>query len=262
MELEECFELFDLDRSCTPEQVRQAHRDLAHVWHPDRFGDNPRLRRKAEDKLKEINAAYDRIMRAIASYPPPAASRSESTAHRDVPIDFGRLGLSASDAGPSAPEEDKPHKFEDVLRAKQYRPRRSVGVSVGKYLMIGFIGALVAATVIILNFLSKFDPESSNTTMPPASSELRKTMRNFEKTPADSQQSATTHSSRAPSGPAKLPAIEPVPQKPAQYYEIRLKSGTVILTDDWWEDEDMIMYRINHGTMGIERRNVESIVRR
>jgi hypothetical protein len=261
MELEECFELFDLDRGCTPEQVRQAHRDLVHVWHPDRFGENLRLRRKAEDKLKEINAAYDQIMSAVTSYPPPAASRSENNAHRDAPIDSARLGLSASGAGPSPPEEHKPPKFEHVLRAKQYSPRRSVGVSVGKYLMIGFIGALVAATVIILNFLSKFDPQSSNTTMP-ASSELRKIMRNFEKTPADSQRSATTRSSRAPSGPAKLPAIEPVPQKTAQYYEIRLKSGTVILTDDWWEDEDMVMYRINHGTMGIERRNVESIVRR
>ena len=261
MELEQCFVLFDLDRSCTPEQVRQAHRDLVHIWHPDRFGDNLRLRRKAEDKLKEINAAYDQIMKAITSHPLPAPCRSESAAHRDTPIDFDHPRLSASHAAPPAPEEDPPHTFEEVLRPKQYRPRRSVGVSVGKYLMIVFIGALVAVTVIILNFLSKFDPASTDTTFP-ASSELRKIIRHIQKTPPGSQHSVATGSSRAPSGSAAPRYNQPVPQRPAPYYEIRLKSGTVILTNDWWEDQDMIMYRINHGTMGIERSNVESIVRR
>jgi curved DNA-binding protein CbpA len=34
---------------------------LANVWHPDRFVGNPRLQKKAEEKLKEINAAYEYI---------------------------------------------------------------------------------------------------------------------------------------------------------------------------------------------------------
>jgi len=36
-------------------------RDLVIVWHPDRFEGNPRLRKKAEEKVKEINAAYEYI---------------------------------------------------------------------------------------------------------------------------------------------------------------------------------------------------------
>ena len=260
MELEQCFELFDLDRSCTPEQVRQAHRDLVHVWHPDRFGDNLRLRRKAEDKLKEINAAYDQIMRTITSHPPAVVRQRESAAHRNTPTHSSRFEPLASDASASRPEEKPPPKFEEVLRPKQYRPRRSIGVSVGKYLMIGFISVLVAVTLIILNFLSKFDPKSTDTTMP-ASSELRKIIRNFEETLPGSQNSGTANPSRAPSGSAELPISDQVPQEPRQYYEIHLKSGAVILTDDWWERGDMIIYRIKHGTMGIERRNVESIVR-
>ncbi len=31
---------------------------MVKVWHPDRFGSDARLRRKAEDKLKQINDAY------------------------------------------------------------------------------------------------------------------------------------------------------------------------------------------------------------
>lgn len=41
--------------------MKAAHRDLAKVWHPDRFVHDPQLRQKAEQKLKEINEAYDQL---------------------------------------------------------------------------------------------------------------------------------------------------------------------------------------------------------
>lgn len=47
-----------LGPGATLADVQQAHRDLVNVWHPDRFAHVPRLRAKAEEKLKEINAAY------------------------------------------------------------------------------------------------------------------------------------------------------------------------------------------------------------
>ena len=46
----------------TPEEVKQAYRDLAKVWHPDRFdGGDTRLKQKAEEQIKAINDAYARI---------------------------------------------------------------------------------------------------------------------------------------------------------------------------------------------------------
>ncbi len=260
MELEHCFELFDLDRNCSPEQAKQAYRDLVHVWHPDRFGDNLRLRQKAETKLKEINSAYDQIMKAIGSYPPVVTRQTDTAVRHNAPIDFCGSGRPASGAKPSATEEKPPPKFEEAVRPTHYRPRRSVGVSLGTYIMIGFVALMVAMTAIILNLLSKFDPLSTNGSMP-ASSELRKIIRDFEKPLPDSQSSARAGSFGLSSGDAESSAIDETPREPKQYYEIHLKSGMVILTDQWWEDEDMIMYRINHGTMGIERRNVERIIR-
>jgi DnaJ-domain-containing protein 1 len=56
-----CIEILELEPGASEEEVNQAYRDLANVWHPDRFANNPRLQKKAEEKLKEINAAYEYI---------------------------------------------------------------------------------------------------------------------------------------------------------------------------------------------------------
>ncbi|MGA2318756.1 MAG: J domain-containing protein [Thermodesulfobacteriota bacterium] len=56
-----CIEILGLKPGASQEEVNQAYRDLANVWHPDRFAGNPRLQKKAEEKIKEINAAYENI---------------------------------------------------------------------------------------------------------------------------------------------------------------------------------------------------------
>jgi DnaJ-class molecular chaperone len=56
-----CIEILGLKPSASQEEVNQAYRDLVNVWHPDRFVGNPRLQKKAEEKVKEINAAYEYI---------------------------------------------------------------------------------------------------------------------------------------------------------------------------------------------------------
>jgi hypothetical protein len=68
MRLDDCYRLLDLDRRASAEEIKRAHRDLTKVWHPDRFGHDAALRRKAEEKLKAINEAYETI---LASHPEP-----------------------------------------------------------------------------------------------------------------------------------------------------------------------------------------------
>ncbi|NVM27097.1 MAG: DnaJ domain-containing protein [Desulfobacterales bacterium] len=59
MDIGRCFDILELDRDATIDEAKQAYKDLVNIWHPDRFSDNPRLKQKAEDKLKEINEAYE-----------------------------------------------------------------------------------------------------------------------------------------------------------------------------------------------------------
>lgn len=48
-----------LTPGATLAEIKQARTDLVKVWHPDRFSHDARLKVKAEEKLKEINAAYE-----------------------------------------------------------------------------------------------------------------------------------------------------------------------------------------------------------
>ncbi len=55
------FQTLELDHDASDAEVRQAYKDLVMVWHPDRFCHNPRLRQKAEEKLKLFNQAYEHL---------------------------------------------------------------------------------------------------------------------------------------------------------------------------------------------------------
>jgi hypothetical protein len=52
-------ELLDLPDAFAEAQLKQAYHDLVQVWHPDKHSHNERLRKKADEKMKEINHAYE-----------------------------------------------------------------------------------------------------------------------------------------------------------------------------------------------------------
>ncbi len=64
MRLQDCYTLLEIDPRASAEEIRSAHRDLTKVWHPDRFGNDIALRKKAEEKLKAINEAYETLRAA------------------------------------------------------------------------------------------------------------------------------------------------------------------------------------------------------
>ena len=58
---EAALQTLELDQTASCEEIKQAYKDLVVVWHPDRFPHNPRLRQKAEEKLKRFNQAYEHL---------------------------------------------------------------------------------------------------------------------------------------------------------------------------------------------------------
>ncbi len=61
MNLRKSFQILEIGINATEEEVKEAYKDLVAVWHPDRFSHNPRLRKKAEEKIKEANVAYETV---------------------------------------------------------------------------------------------------------------------------------------------------------------------------------------------------------
>ncbi len=79
-ELRECYRLLETAPNSSPEELKRAYRDLVKVWHPDRFADDPRLQARAQEKLKQINQAYEAVCEPRFVPPPPAAATARPSA--------------------------------------------------------------------------------------------------------------------------------------------------------------------------------------
>jgi len=67
MNVKRYLEILELQPGASLEELNQAYKDLVNIWHPDRFAHNPRLKGKAEKKLKEVNQAYEALRPLLSS---------------------------------------------------------------------------------------------------------------------------------------------------------------------------------------------------
>ncbi|HEX4647155.1 MAG TPA: J domain-containing protein [Verrucomicrobiae bacterium] len=95
-EVQRCCQVLGLEAPASPQQLKNAYRDLVKVWHPDRFSHDERLRLIAQEKLKEINRAYEFLLgHAFAEETPPpgpdeAAGEPPPVPPEDTPVSTGR----------------------------------------------------------------------------------------------------------------------------------------------------------------------------
>ena len=89
-----------VSRTASDEEVKKAYRELARKYHPDNYVNNP-LADLAQEKMKQINEAYDQITKERASggsatqsqYNPWQGSRS----HSSGPYADARSAINAGD---------------------------------------------------------------------------------------------------------------------------------------------------------------------
>ncbi|MDR3209757.1 MAG: DnaJ domain-containing protein [Oscillospiraceae bacterium] len=60
------YAVLGLTQGASEEEVKKAYRELARKYHPDNYHDNP-LEDLAQEKMKEINEAYDAITKGHAA---------------------------------------------------------------------------------------------------------------------------------------------------------------------------------------------------
>ncbi len=89
------YEVLGIGKNATDDEVKNAYRELARKYHPDNYENNP-LADLAEDKMKEINEAYDSIMASRSRRKKQNTDSNYSSANSSFPdvrslIASGRL---------------------------------------------------------------------------------------------------------------------------------------------------------------------------
>ena len=71
------YQVLGVPQNASDEEVKKAYRDLARKYHPDNYVNNP-LADLAQEKMKEINEAYDSITKGRAAGQQGSAAYSGS----------------------------------------------------------------------------------------------------------------------------------------------------------------------------------------
>ena len=61
------YTILGVSSSATDDEIKSAYRALARKYHPDNYGDDNPLKDLANEKMQEINAAYEEIQRMRSS---------------------------------------------------------------------------------------------------------------------------------------------------------------------------------------------------
>ncbi|MGD0022174.1 MAG: DnaJ domain-containing protein [Smithellaceae bacterium] len=100
LSISESLKILGLTKDASLKEIKQAYKDLVNVWHPDRFTNNARLQKKANEKLKEINAAYENL---VSFYENINSSESANYYSQEPP-------RQPPPEPPPSYASDKPHK--------------------------------------------------------------------------------------------------------------------------------------------------------
>lgn len=104
------YQVLELPPGAPLEEIKSAYRDLAKVWHPDRYhNETERLRLKAESKLKEITSAYRLLLESAAG----------ESAPDPIPMDFGAAWGYIDERGETViyPQYEAARPFSEGLAA-------------------------------------------------------------------------------------------------------------------------------------------------
>ena len=118
--MQDPYAILGLPQDASDEQIRDAYRTLAQIYHPDRYqGSPPKVKTEAEKRMQELTAAYSVLTRSrtgrLAAHPPapspPAQPRQQAARATRAPwkVSFSqsRRSLYSSWSGTSGEIESR-----------------------------------------------------------------------------------------------------------------------------------------------------------
>ena len=104
------YRILGLEVGASLEEINQAYRDLAFIWHPDRIpSGNERLLEKAIARLKDINHARDQLRQApIHSATAPSEPKTEPKTKPKTEQQSDKTNTSSHSSRSNPPNPPKP----------------------------------------------------------------------------------------------------------------------------------------------------------
>ncbi|MBI4661709.1 MAG: SEL1-like repeat protein [Verrucomicrobia bacterium] len=84
-DLLKCYHALGVQPGLSPKALKKAYRELVKKWHPDRFPNDPAQRKEAEERIKDINLAFERIHDHLENLVADASKRPSPPATRVQP---------------------------------------------------------------------------------------------------------------------------------------------------------------------------------
>lgn len=110
----EALQVLGLQEGASRDEMAAAYRELAQMLHPDKYGENKRLRARAEQQMRRINEAHDVLCKGAGAWRSGSAAGARSSWARGG--GRGARGAGAS-AGPSRASSPAQIRFEAEARA-------------------------------------------------------------------------------------------------------------------------------------------------
>lgn len=95
--LEQYYQILKLKKTASLTEIKQAYRQQARKYHPDRFVNEPEKQQEAQEKFKQINQAYE-MLKAYFSQDQKAVTQDIIT-KKTTPEFYYNLGIQTAEKG-------------------------------------------------------------------------------------------------------------------------------------------------------------------
>ncbi len=105
------YQVLGVNRESSDEEIKKAYRELARKYHPDRYANNPDFAEIANEKMQEINAAYDAINAERAGKGPAGSSSGGSYGNT---YSYGNQGYGGAYGNPGSTSQNRNQKYQKI----------------------------------------------------------------------------------------------------------------------------------------------------
>ena len=144
-DISECYRVLELEPGATLEDVKHSYRELVKVWHPDRFANDPNLQKRAQEKLKQINLAYERICSGEGTGPRSQGTASGAPSAPSPPRAEQPEGPFGSGSGYEPRDARQPETNRQPPQPRRRNSRRSLASLAVTVILIAVVRAVITA---------------------------------------------------------------------------------------------------------------------